>query len=755
MSPPCPPPAQLRSSAEAQIAGSPTENAPSGSPEALLHELQVHQIELEMQTATLRETLAALKASRDSYIDLYEFAPVGYLTLDDAGLIAGLNLNCATLLGASRSELLRQPFARFIAPECADLWHLYLRSVRRQATEHHCELTLQYGDGAPRVVQVDSRLLNVKNGDPATVLVTLTDISARKHGESAQQASEARLQAIFDASPDPLLISDAQGLIVAANRQVEAMLGYSSVELLGQSIDRLVPDRFRATHPAQRAGVANVTEVRRMGHGLALSARRKDGSECAAEINLSRVQTDQGVLFACALRDMTERNQNLEEIHKLAYFDTLTGLPNRSRVHEDLQRAMQASHDNDTYSALLFIDLDDFKTLNDTLGHLVGDQLLQQVAQRLTAFAGAQDTVARLGGDEFLMILNGLGRSETEASDAARAAAEAILAALKQTYHLGRLAHRSTASIGATLFKGLQVSSGELMKQTDLTVFRAKTAGRDNVLFFDPAMQAAVKARAAFEDDLRQSLLTLPSAEANEFSLHYQAQIAGQQLTGAEVLLRWRHPQRGMVSPADFIPLAEATALILLLGHWVLETACRQLMRWATVPALAHLTLAVNVSSLQFHQPDFVEQVLAVLKKTGADPQRLKLELTESLLVDKVQEIIEKMFALKARGVGFSLDDFGTGYSSLAYLKRMPLDQLKIDQSFVRDVLIDPNDAAIARTVIALAKNLGLGVIAEGVETAAQRDFLASSDCHAYQGYFFSRPLPLDDFEAFAQRSLA
>ena len=210
-----------------------------------------------------------------------------------------------------------------------------------------------------------------------------------------------------------------------------------------------------------------------------------------------------------------------------------------------------------------------------------------------------------------------------------------------------------------------------------------------------------------------------------------------------------------MVSPADFIPLAEATALILLLGHWVLETACRQLMRWATVPAMAHLTLAVNVSSLQFHQPDFVEQVLAVLKKTGADPQRLKLELTESLLVDKVQEIIEKMFALKARGVGFSLDDFGTGYSSLAYLKRMPLDQLKIDQSFVRDVLIDPNDAAIARTVIALAKNLGLGVIAEGVETAAQRDFLASSDCHAYQGYFFSRPLPLDDFEAFAQRSLA
>ena len=396
---------------------------------------------------------------------------------------------------------------------------------------------------------------------------------------------------------------------------------------------------------------------------------------------------------------------------------------------------MAASQDSDIHGALLFIDLDDFKTLNDTLGHLIGDQLLKQVAQRLTACAGEGDTVARLGGDEFLMILGNLGRRASEAAGAARMFAEKILVALKPAYQLGSLVHHSTASIGATLFKGDAISVSELMKQTDLTMYQAKAAGRNKFIFFDPAMQAAVKARAQMEEDLRQSLL------ANEFSLHYQAQIAGEQLTGAEVLLRWQHPQRGRVSPADFIPLAEATGLILPLGRWVLETACRQLALWAAQPALAHLTLAVNVSAHQFRLPDFVDQVLAVLKETGADPQRLKLELTESLLVDNVQDIVEKMFALKARGVGFSLDDFGTGYSSLSYLKRLPLDQLKIDQSFVRDVLIDPNDAAIARTVVALAQNLGLGVIAEGVETAAQRDFLISAGCHVYQGYFFSRPL--------------
>jgi EAL domain-containing protein (putative c-di-GMP-specific phosphodiesterase class I) len=315
---------------------------------------------------------------------------------------------------------------------------------------------------------------------------------------------------------------------------------------------------------------------------------------------------------------------------------------------------------------------------------------------------------------------------------------------LNQPYQLNDVAYHSTPSIGATLFSGQQTAIDVLMKQADLAMYKSKEAGRNALRFFDPDMERVVMKRATLEKDLREAI------EQKQFLLHYQAQMAGGRVTGSEVLVRWLHPQHGVVSPAEFIPLAEETGLILPIGYWVLETACTQLAVWAARPEMAHLTVAVNVSAHQFRQPDFVAQVLAVLENTSANPRRLKLELTESLLVANVEEIIEKMFALKAKGVGFSLDDFGTGYSSLSYLKRLPLDQLKIDQSFVRDVLIDPNDAAIARTIIALAHSLGLGVIAEGVEKEAQRDLLASAGCHAYQGYFFSRPLPLEGFEAFA-----
>jgi EAL domain-containing protein (putative c-di-GMP-specific phosphodiesterase class I) len=322
-----------------------------------------------------------------------------------------------------------------------------------------------------------------------------------------------------------------------------------------------------------------------------------------------------------------------------------------------------------------------------------------------------------------------------------------ILAMLAQIYQLGEVAHQGSASIGTTLFIGSELSSENLLKQAELAMYRSKSLGRNLISFFDPAMETAVKERTALESDLRQSL------DSKRFVVYYQAQVAGvDRVTGAEALVRWNHPSRGIVSPAEFIPLAEETGLILPLGQWVLEAACSQLAVWATRPEMSHLSLAVNVSAHQFRQPDFVEQVQAILTCTGANPKRLKLELTESLLVHDVEEIIKKMFALKARGIGFSLDDFGTGYSSLQYLKRLPLDQLKIDRSFVRDVLIDPNDAAIARTVVALAQGLSLGVIAEGVESAAQRDFLTAAGCHAYQGYLFSRPVPVEEFEALVLR---
>jgi len=446
-------------------------------------------------------------------------------------------------------------------------------------------------------------------------------------------------------------------------------------------------------------------------------------------------------------QDISSRKIAEQEIMHLAFYDSLTQLPNRRLLLDRLQQALAASARSGRHGALFLLDLDDFKTLNDTLGHDKGDLLLKQVGQRLVSTVREGDTVARLGGDEFVVLFDGLSALADESVAQAELLGEKVLAELNQPYDLNGQEFSTTASIGITLFSGYQHAIEELLKQADLAMYQSKDAGRNALRFFDPKMQTLVTDRANLELELRTAV------KSQQFVVHYQPQVVGAgQITGAEVLVRWQHPQRGLVSPAEFIPLAEDTGLILPIGRWVLETACIQLTRWSGHPDTRHFTLAVNVCAKQLHQVDFVDSVLAVLEKTGANPHLLKLELTESLLVSDLENTIAKMAALKARGVSFSLDDFGTGFSSLSYLKRLPLDQLKIDQGFVRDILSDPDDAAIAKTVIVLAKSLGLSVIAEGVETEAQRDFLASQDCHAYQGYLFSRPLPIHEFAALLQQ---
>jgi diguanylate cyclase (GGDEF)-like protein len=429
----------------------------------------------------------------------------------------------------------------------------------------------------------------------------------------------------------------------------------------------------------------------------------------------------------------------------------LTDLPNRTLMLDRLKRALARSQRHTRHGALMIIDMDGFKKLNDSLGHAVGDQLLIEVASRLRLCMRDGDTVARLGGDEFVVILEDLDEGDVAATQAEGIASK-ILEKLCVPYALNvamgddhvERNHICSASIGLTLFRQHTVSSDELMIRVDTAMYEAKKAGRNTLRFFDPDMQAAVKARSDLESDLRIAIYQ------NQLLLHYQPQVdSSDRVIGAEALVRWQHPQRGLVSPAEFISLAEECGLIVPLGDWVLKTACTQLAVWAGNPALAHLSLAVNVSAHQFKQPDFVENLLNLVKQTGVRPDRLKLELTESLLLDNTDLMIATMHALKAHGICFSLDDFGTGYSSLSYLKRLPLDQLKIDQSFVREVLTDPNDAVIARTVVALGISMRLAVIAEGVETQGQRDFLENSGCHAYQGYLFSRPLPLEGFERF------
>ncbi len=577
-------------------------------------------------------------------------------------------------------------------------------------------------------------------GRPLRSSGTVQDITERKLAEA-----ELRIAAAAFQSQESTLVTDAQGVILRVNAAFTATTGYSAAEVVGR------------TPALLRSGRHNADFYRAMWESIDRTGgwqgevwdRRKDGTEYPKWLTISAVKDENGAVthYVGTHFDITERKQAEEKINALAFFDTLTGLPNRTLLLDRLKQTMTVSARNANHGALMFIDLDNFKTLNDTQGHDMGDQLLKQVAERLRNCVREGDTVARFGGDEFVVVLTGLSALKQDAAASSEAVGEKIIAALGQAFLLGAVMHRATASIGIALFDGESLTLDDLLKQADLAMYQAKDAGRNTLRFFDPAMQAAVMSRATLETELRAAL------HERQFLLHYQAQVVSEgRLTGAEVLVRWQHPERGMVSPAEFIPLAEETGLIVPLGEWVLETACAQLAVWAKQPALAHLSIAVNVSAHQFHLPDFVERVLMTLRRTGANPQRLKLELTESLLVAHVEQIIGKMSALKAEGVRFSLDDFGTGYSSLSYLKRLPLDQLKIDQSFVRDVLTDPNDAAIAKTVVALAHGLGLGVIAEGVESAAQRDFLAGAGCYAYQGYFFGRPGPVHEFEALARQ---
>ena len=448
--------------------------------------------------------------------------------------------------------------------------------------------------------------------------------------------------------------------------------------------------------------------------------------------------------------DVTDLRRATAEIETLAFYDPLTGLPNRRLLLDRLGQASVLAQRSGQLGALLFLDLDQFKALNDTMGHEVGDELLIQVAQRLRACVRVADTVARLGGDEFVVMLNDLSIRTEEAAQLAQRIGEKILASLSESYQLQGHEHQSRASIGATVFGGSLQTATELLKQADIAMYQVKARRGNGLCFFDPRMQVAINDRAQLEADLHDAL------EKRQFAVHYQPQFTlDGRIVGAEVLLRWHHPQRGMVPPGQFIAVAEESDLILHIGLWVLRTACAQMAVWQDVPQCAHLQLSVNVSARQFRHPDFVRQVADALQETGAKAHLLTLELTESLVLDNVDDAIEKMHLLRTKGVRFSVDDFGTGYSSLAYLTRLPLHQLKIDQSFVRNLGTRETDDVIVQTIIGMGRNLDLEVIAEGVETQEQKDFLARQGCDLYQGYLLGRPVPLDAFNALIQASAA
>ncbi|CAG4882882.1 putative Diguanylate cyclase [Georgfuchsia toluolica] len=631
----------LRLQAEARLASKPARPASSPLTEEILHELHILQIELEMQNEQLLLAQAGLEEARNRYLDLYEFAPVGYLILTPTGLVSAVNITGAWLLGLERKDALARRFNQFVMPEDASRWRRLFEDLIRNGKLTVEEMRLRRADNTFFPAQVSCQYKPGIGDAPPAVHLMLIDLSA--------------------------------GKVIAGD------------------------------------------------HHLA-----------TADLNVQ-----DGMIFG----DDTK-------IRHLAFHDPLTDLPNRRLMIDRLHHAMATASRTRKYCAVLFIDLDNFKTLNDTMGHDFGDQLLQLVAQRLLAAVREGDTAARLGGDEFVVILENLSEQPDESANQARNIGEKIATALKQPYPLAGQEFLSSASIGVALFNNPHDTAEELLKRADMAMYEAKSAGRNNVCFFDPAMQSLVTARIVLEEELRRALAD------HELQCHYQPQVDAEgRIRGAEVLLRWQHPERGMMFPASFIRVAEETGLLVPIGQWVLETACAQLKRWQDrLSPRRRFHLAVNVSARQFRQSDFVEHVHAVLEKSGVSPGSLTLEFKEQAVLADFSAGIAKLTALKKLGMHLAIDDFGTGCSSLSQLTQLPLDQLKINSSLVRNIGVIPTDEAIIQSLIDVTRHLGVEVMAEGVETEAQHVFLGQHGCHAFQGHLFGNPLLAHEFEQLLRR---
>ena len=577
------------------------------------------------------------------------------------------------------------------------------------------------------------------------VLTGPKDISDMAHAFNSMMAvleereAALRVAAIAFEIEEGMIVTDSDEVVIRVNRIFTELTGYSAEEAIGKNLSMFKSDRQNAGfYPRMR----EILQRDNYWQGEIWN-RRKNGEVYPEWLTITAVVGKDGKItnYICAFFDITERKQAEDKIHNLAFYDPLTQLPNRRLLFDRLQQAVITSARNKTSAALLFIDLDNFKILNDTRGHDIGDMLLIEVGRRLQTCLRESDTLARLGGDEFVVLLEGLSEDGTQAAIQARGVVEKALQVINQPYWIKDIEQHSTSSIGVSMFSNSGQKLEDLLKQADTAMYAAKKAGRNTLRFFDPAMQETLELRSQLEAGMRKAI------QNDEFRLLYQVQVdSGQRNVGAEALIRWEHPEQGRVSPGQFIPIAEETGMILPIGLWVLQTAGRQLKEWERDPLTRDLLLAVNVSARQFRQSGFVRQVSEVVEQNGIDPSRLKIELTESTVLENVADTIEKMHALKSIGVRFSMDDFGTGYSSLAYLTQLPLDQLKIDQSFVRNIGTKSSDAMIIQTIIGMANNLGIEVIAEGVETEAQREFLLGAGCKLFQGYLFGRPVPLETF---------
>lgn len=679
--------------------------------------------------ARLAEKLLALEAEIAA---LFDRVPFGSHTESVDGTFLSINAMEQAWLGYTSGELIgKRKLFDFLTPHSQEIYRKYRpeHGAAQAITDLHLEIRCRNGSTMP--VSVSSML---DSADPLlNGRLMLFDLT-----ESRRQINRNTISAAVFESPSGTMVTNQHATIQQVNAAFTTITGYSAAEAIGQS-----PRLLSSGRHDKSFYTAMWDAVKSAGHWEGeVWNRRKNGEPYVEWLSISTVVDITGLVtnYVGSFTDITNERNAQDELSHMAYHDVLTQLPNRRLLLDRLSQAISNSRRGQLFNAILYVDLDNFKVINDTAGHEAGDLVLAEVAQRLRHAVREGDSVARLSGDEFALLLEGLDADRMISADKARGLGEKILSVLSQKYTVGKREFHCTASVGIELFKD-EESASDLLQHADLAMYQSKNSGKNTLRFFDSAMQSALMERANLEVALHDAL------ERQQFRLYYQPQVNQfQQIIGAEVLLRWQHPQKGLVSPAEFIPLAEQTGLIVPIGTWVLKTACAQLKAWESHPTAKLLRLAVNVSALQFRQDDFVAQLIALVAQSEINPKLLKLEITESMLLD-LEDTFRKMQELQRMGVNFSMDDFGTGFSSLSVLTRLPIEQLKIDQSFVRNIGIRDADGVIIQTIIAMAQTLGFEVIAEGVETEAQRAFLADNGCRYFQGFLFSRPIPLGDFE--------
>jgi len=701
-----------------------------GEAESLIHELQVHQIELEIQNEELRRAHEEVEAGRERYLVLYDFAPVGYVTVSTNGIILTANLTLVTMLGMGRQILQGKPLSRFVIKEDADVLYLHYCQAGKTQQRQICELRMVQQGGGNFHARLETVPVTGDDGTHTGYRIAITDTSDCKQAEQRLQLTSQ----VFENTAEGIVITDRDNRIIEVNAAFTKITGYTLEEAQGQDPGFL------------KSGRHNQAFYTRMWQAIDQDGywqgeiwdRRKDGEVYPKWLTINTVRDDKGRLanYIAISSDISQTKDAEHKLEKLAFFDSLTGLPNRLLFRDRLDHVFAEVKRSKQKAALLFLDLDHFKRINDTLGHPMGDALLKVVAQRIQSCLRKVDTVARMGGDEFTIIL-----SPVEYADKVVQVAGNILTALKKPIELGDNNIFVTCSIGIAIHPNDGDTVDTLVKNADTAMFHAKEAGRNRYSFFEQEMNLKAQNRMELEHGLRAAL------DSDGFVLHYQPKIDIQQgcITGAEALVRWIHPEKGVIPPDVFIPVAEEAQLIREIGAWVLKTVARDATEQLLLLANGKLAISVNLSTDQIDS-QLIPLVRATLDESDLPPHALELEITESIMMENVEENIGILGQLREMGVRIMVDDFGTGYSSLSYLKRFPIHTLKIDRSFIQDLPEDKDDAALVTVTLAMARSLGLEVIAEGVETEAQSRFLKQHHCHEHQGFLYSRPLPLNGF---------